>query len=130
MTTMKKKNVQSICFLGITISLILVILFFTCLTVQSNSGQTDVRDQYYSEQSKVLTKRVSTFLTEKGYRNSGVAVTRQVEKDGHANFKITIHHHLINNLDQASQISLLKEMESLSFQDEYCSFTYEFLQET
>ena len=130
MTTIKKKNVQTICFWGITVSLIFVILFFTCLTVQSHSEQTDVRDQYYSEQAKDLTKRVSTFLTDKGFRNSGVAVTRQVDKDGTAKFTITVHHHLITALDQASKNDLLKEMESLSFQDEYCSFVYEFLQET
>ena len=130
MTTSKKKNLQTICFLGITVSLIFATLFFTCLTVQSHSEQTDARDLYYKEQSIELTNRVTSFLNGKGYRNSGVAVTRQVESDGHAEFKITVHHRLIDSLDQTAKADLLHEMESLSFQDEYCSFTYEFLEIT
>lgn len=130
MTNTKKNNYQSLWFWILSIGLVLIIVLFFGLTVHSNSKVSDELDRYYSEQSKELTKRTRSFLADKGFKNSGVTVTRCVESDGNAIFTITIHHDLINVLDQADKVSLLREMESLSFQDEHCSFVYELLQET
>lgn len=130
MTNTKKNTYQALGFWILFISLVLIFVLLCGLTVQSNSKVSDKLNRYYSEQSKELTKRTRSFLAGKGFQNSGVTVTRCVEADGNATFTITVHHDLINVLDQTDKVKLLKEMEDLSFQDEHCSFVYELLQET
>ena len=124
----KKKNIQTICFWVVSIGLVLVILFLAGLTVHSHDGVYDKdRDHYYCEMSKELTDRTRAFLIDKGFKNCGVAVTRQVEEDGHACFTITVHHDLMNYLNDDERAALLEEMQALSFEDNYCSFRYVFL---
>jgi len=70
---------------------------------------------YDKELEKELVKDVRAFLDEKGYRNSGVMLTRTTYKDGRVEYCLKVHHGLIDQMTESCRQSLLDELSQFEF---------------
>ena len=74
-----------------------------------------------------LTKETREFLTEEGFLNSGVMLTKVVDADGSREYTLTVHHGRIDEMTEEEREILLEKMEQLVFAGEGVSFFHEFL---
>lgn len=122
---MKRKN----SFLtAASIFLIFVIFFCSTETVMSqNRTDAGKTRKYYAEMEEEYKSNISQMLNEKGFVNSGVNIRWVSDGDGMRRYTVIIHHRRINALDDNDKDELLHELAELEFEDEKCSFRYEFL---
>lgn len=119
---------RTACFIVVTVCLILVIAFSITGTVKSQSREAlAAQESYFREQEKQLAKDIREWLYDKGYRNSGVNLTRVVNADGERIYTVSVHHRAINNLSEEERELLGKEIDSLAFYADNCRFCHEFL---
>lgn len=122
------KNSKNLKWILTTIVLILVTAFSIAGTVISkNDFKAGELEQYYLQKEKQLTEDVRDFLNQKGYRNSGVTVTRVVEANGNREYTVTVHHGDIDSMTEGERTVLAGEMGNLTFEDEHCTFSMNFL---
>ena len=122
------KNSKNLKWILTTIVLILVTAFSIAGTVISkNDFKAGELEQYYLQKEKQLTEDVRDFLNQKGYRNSGVTVTRVVEANGNREYTVTVHHGDIDRMTEGERTLLAGEMGNLTFEDEHCTFSMNFL---
>ena len=125
---MKKVMSRNILFYGATAVLIMIITLCCSITVMSKNDITAKEKQaYYLEKEREVVKETRAFLNEKGFRNSGVSMTRVVNESGVRDYTITIHHEKIDKLDGGERELLKAELEKLVFADADCTFCHEFL---
>ena len=122
------KNSKNLKWILTTIVLILVTAFSIAGTVISkNDFKAGELEQYYLQKEKQLTEDVRDFLKQKGYGNSGVTVTRVVEANGNREYTVTVHHGDIDRMTEGERTVLAREMGNLTFEDEHCTFSMNFL---
>ena len=122
------KNGKNLKWILTTIVLILVTAFSIAGTVISkNDFKAGELEQYYLQKEKQLTEDVRDFLNQKGYRNSGMTVTRVVESNGNREYTVTVHHGDIDRMTEGERTVLAGEMGNLTFEDEHCTFSMNFL---
>ena len=68
------------------------------------------REQYFKEREKAYVKELRAYLTECGYSDSGVTLTRTTESDGTIYYNATIHHRRIDRMDASAREVLLAEL--------------------
>lgn len=108
--------------------LILVIAFCISGTVVSQNGHSrEVEEKYYDELEEQYLMELKSYLTEAGYRNSGVTMTTVIEESGDRSYTVTIHHKLIDRLSKAEKEELAFACGEIMFADEECKFSHNFL---
>lgn len=120
---MKRKNCL---FLIMTMLLVLIILFCTTETVMSQS-RVGREKQYYADMEKQYLSDIKNVLNEKGYPQSGITIRWVSDGDGLRNYTVMIHHRKINSLNSNEMKELQKELTFTEFNDERCTFCYEFI---
>lgn len=122
---MRKKNTS---FAILVILSVLVILFCAKETViGQNKADSRREKQYYAVMEEEYRNNMRQMLADKGYSNSGVNVRWAVDEDGARCYTVIIHHRKIDRLDEKEKEALLKVLMTAEFDDERCSFRYEFL---
>lgn len=125
---MKKTVNKNILFYGATAVLIMIITLCCSITVMSKSDITAKEKQaYYLEKEQEVVKETRAFLNEKGFRNSGVSMTRIVNGEGEREYTIMLHHEKFNKLEEGERELLKEELTKFTFADEDCTFCHEFL---
>ena len=71
---------------------------------------------------------IRNLLEERGYRNSGVTMSRVRLEDGSNQYIVTIYHRRIMNLALDEQEELLDACRMIRFPVEDCNFFHEFLE--
>lgn len=121
---------RNLSFWMATMLLVLMATLFSSLTVFSRTKLEGREvEAYYLEKENDLKQEIRDFLNVNGFTNSGVMLTRVVDADGAREYTITMHHGKLKRLTDAERESLVGDLEELSFDDEKCSFSYEFLLE-
>ena len=120
---MKRKNCL---FLIMTMLLVLIILFCTTETVMSQ-GRVSRQKQYYADMEKQYLSDIKNTLNEKGYPQSGITIRWVSDGEGLRSYTVMIHHRKINSLNNNEIEELQKELTVTEFNDESCTFSYEFL---
>lgn len=127
---MNKKNVnkKNILFGVTTIVLVMVILFCTSQTVMSKE-KADVKSQkqYYAAMEKEYVSEMKQMLSGMGYQNSGVTIRWVLDETGSRIYTVMIHHQKIDNLSMQEQGLLQQKLAETEFEDENCTFVYEFV---
>lgn len=114
-------------FVAVTVILVLVTAFFCVETVMSSPGiNSRNQEGYYLAKEQELTEDVRALLGREGFENSGVMVTRVVEEDGSRLYTVSVHHRRLDALDEEEREQLLRQLESLTFGDDNCSFRHQF----
>lgn len=128
MEKVKRTLSSTITFAAVTFCLIAIIAFCATGTVVS---QTDIgaceMENYYREQEKELLQETKEYLTEMGFRNSGVTLTRVVDEEGKRDYTFTIHHGKIDKMDEQERAELADLLLAQVSLDGNCTFYHEFL---
>lgn len=108
--------------------LVLVIGFCVTETVISQSNEARcVEEKYYDEMEGAYLAEMKQLLTDKGYGNSGITMTRITDEEGMRSYTVSIHHKLINKLSKDEQEKLMETLGGIVFPDASCRFSHEFL---
>lgn len=116
--------------LTIILSVVLMLIIAFCFTEtvisQSNKARC-IEEKYYDEMEAAYLIELKQLLTEEGYRNSGVTMTRVTGEDGVRSYTVSIHHKLIDELSSSEQEQLKAMLKEIVFQDASCMFCHKFL---
>lgn len=123
------KGVNStIAFVAATICLVVVIAFCVAGTVVSQTSiEGQALENYYREQEKQLLAETKEYLTELGFRNSGVTLTRVVDEEGAREYTFTIHHGKIDCMEENERQELVGKLSKIAVLEGDCEFHHEFL---
>ena len=114
-------------FLTMLILLMSVIGFFTAKTIEirAESRQQAERKLYHEMEMEYL-KETEKILSEAGYANSGVNLTKIIDGEGRRTYTVKIHNRRINALKDTEKEELMDELRSVCFADGQCEFKHEF----
>lgn len=116
--------------LTILFSVVLVLVIAFCITEtvisQSNEARC-IEEKYYDEMENAYLTELKQLLTEEGYRNSGVTLTRVIDEAGVRSYTVSIHHKLICKMSSGEQEQLVKILGTVTFADASCAFCHKFL---
>jgi len=125
---MKKMMKKSGGFLLATMGLILLISFLIGETVRCQSKASEKElENYYAALEKQMVIETREYLSEAGFRNSGVMLTKVIDESGAREYTLTVHHKKINALTPAERMGLEERISGFDFGDENCSFEHKFL---
>lgn len=102
-----------------------------CITGSIKSQAADTlraQEAYYEQLEREYIGQVRSFLSEQGYRNSGVTLSRIVDGEGQRSYKVLIYHGAIVRLEEEALTELLEQVADLGFHVPGCSFTAQLLQ--
>lgn len=115
-------------FVWCTLLLILVLWLFISETVMSqNEGNIIVDEEAYLVLEEQYVSEIKSYLEMKGYRNSGVVLTRVVDGDGNRSYDVVLHHKRLYKLEEKEQETLLNQIEGLAFHVAECEFRVKLL---
>lgn len=121
-------------FVILTLMLIGIIGFCAAGTVQGQGNlQRAERERWYREREAALLADTRTYLSEAGFCNSGVTLTRKVDEAGNRSYIFTIHHRRIDCMNGGQrraleeELSVLTESFAAAEPEERCAFEYRFL---
>lgn len=117
-----------------TFALIVFIVFCMAETVH---GQEDIQraeqERWYREREAVLLADTREYLSDAGFLNSGVTLSRTVDAEGNRSYTFTIHHRKIDCMDESERqalgeklLALTENFADMSREDD-CTFLYRFL---
>lgn len=114
---------KTISFIGVTVLLVLTTAFCVVGTVQSQSrGNVQVEESFYQQLEDGYVKEIRAYLTEEGYVNCGVMLTRTVYEDGTREYQLVVHNSRFAGLTGEETTALAKEMVDKAFTADGCSF--------
>lgn len=113
----------------VTILLVLVIAGSISGTVLSQAkGKPSVDNKHYQQLEREYLASVKGILTDEGFRNSGVTITKIIEEDGSRQYQVLIHHGKLDRLSEQEKETLTLQLAQIDFPVEDCSFFHEFLE--
>lgn len=130
---MKEKNLGSrvrkeAVFVMVTVFLVLILWLFVSETVMSQTeGNITVDEEAFVELEKDYVVTVRSYLDEKGYRNSGVSLTRVMDESGERSYEMVLHHKNLYKLSDEEQEIMLEEIETMAFHVSGCKFQVKLL---
>ncbi len=109
-----------------------VLLFVTALsvtkTVYSKDGDIyGLNDCHIKEQEQECLLQIRTVLGEYHCKESGVTMTKVIDRKGNRRYKVVIHHKKIKEMDLAEKEELKRDLEKIGFWQENFYIYYEFL---
>ena len=115
-------------FLMILFGLMCVLVFFTAKTmvIVAESKQ-QAEKEFYHEMEMEYLRETKEILSESGYSNSGVNLTKIIDEDGRRTYSVKIHNRRINALNETEKEELMNELKSVEFADEQSEFYHEFI---
>lgn len=124
-----KRRMGNISFAAATFILVLVMAF--CCTGAALS-RTNVSAQelegYYQELEKGLVEDARLLLSERGFANSGVMLTRVIDENGSRQYTLTVHHGRISKMSDEDRQILMAELEQIVFEDDNSIFFHKFFE--
>ena len=112
------------------ITLGLIILTFTMMTMSVNameSRRLQHRDAYYEEMENTYEEELRTRLSQEGYRNAGITMTKVFYEDGMREYTVKLHHKRIEALTVEEQEALLAELSKIELLNDECKVYLKFL---
>lgn len=116
---------KTIGYIGVTVLLVLVIAFSMAGVAKCQSVE-DIKltESYFTQLEQEYVKQVREYLTEEGFVNSGVMLTRTIYEDGSRECLVTIHHSRFDGLTSQQKEELICALLEKAFKEGQCSFVY------
>lgn len=108
----------------------LIVLVFTMMTMSVNAmndKRIQHRDEYYEEIEDCYVEALRDKLTDGGYRNAGITMTKVFYEDGAREYTVKLHHKRMERLTVQEQQELLAELSEIEFADSECRVYLKFL---
>ena len=109
---------------------ILVLFIFSMMTMTVNAME-DKRLQhenaYYEEIEDEYVMVLRDTLSNKGYRNAGITMTKIFNADGSRDYTVKLHHRRMDKLTDEERGDLLKDLSEVAFADSECRVYLKFL---
>ena len=109
---------------------LLVLFIFSMMTITVNATD-DKRlqhvDSYYEEIEDDYIKLLRDELTNKGYRNAGITMTKIFYENGEREYTVKLHHKRMDNLSKTEREELLEHLSEVAFADSGCRVYLKFL---
>lgn len=121
-----KKNILTIA--GTVILVLISVLCISGTVISQEKGKSKVDEIFYYQAQQDYVKKVRHFLSEQGYKNSGVTMTYVLTDEGSREYTVTIHHKKISALDEGEKVQLKAACRQLAFPVEDCLIFHEFLE--
>lgn len=123
-----REKTGKIGFIAATVILVLIAAFFFSSTVMSRQKLSNAEiEAYYMPLEAQMVRDARSYLSDLGYVNSGVTLTRVIDSEGYRTYTLTVHHGEIDKLEEAQRKELSRELSAVDFEDSRCSFFHEFL---
>ena len=93
----------------ITVTLILLVTFFLTAGIRANGRSNripDITGEYYRQIENEYLDDVRQILTENGFSNAGLSLTKQVNEDGGLDYTLSVHHRRIDKMDETKRAEL------------------------
>lgn len=84
------------------------------------------KEASYCEKEQEFIASVKDFLSQRGYTNCGVTMTRVMDENGIRHYTLTVHHDRISKLNAAERTELENALEQISFGDTEEKVCYKF----
>ncbi len=108
----------------------LVILVFTMMTMSVNATESKRLqhiDEYYEQMEDAYVRELREELTDSGYRNAGITMTKVFFEDGKREYTVKLHHKRMERLDEQEKQELLMHLSGIEFADSECVIYLKFL---
>ena len=93
----------------ITVTLILLVTFFLAAGIRANGRSNripDITGEYYRQIENEYLADVRQILTENGFSNAGLSLTKQVNEEGGLDYTLSVHHRRIDKMDETKRAEL------------------------
>lgn len=121
-------------FMILTFVIICIVLFGAAGSVKAQRQTEHVRrERQYREREEELLTQIRTYLTGRGFLNSGVTLNRTVKEERDRIYTVTVHHSRIDRMREEERERLGEQLEDLcgdmfrAGPEESCRFQYRFL---
>lgn len=127
-TSLSDRVRKDVVFVLVTVLLVLILWLFISETVMSQTeGNIVVDEVAFLQLEDDYVGTVKNYLEEKGYRNSGVTLTRVVDESGERSYEMVLHHKNMYKLSSEEQEIMLEEIETMAFHVSGCKFQVKLL---
>lgn len=115
-------------FYFITIGLIILIFGVMTMTVNATEDERlQHQNAYYEEMEDTYVEKLKCALTDNGYRNAGITMTKVFYENGKREYTVKLHHKRLERLDETMQQELLAELSEIEFADSEVNIYLKFL---
>lgn len=109
----------------LTMVLIMALVLGISSTVSSQSeGDVSISEEAYVQLEGEYVQQLRSMLSDRGYENCGINLTRVVDVGGERAYSIVLHHKYLDKLTGEQAQSLFAELGSMAFQLANCSFVF------
>ncbi|MBD5465611.1 MAG: hypothetical protein HDR22_07310 [Lachnospiraceae bacterium] len=108
------------------------LIFSTVLSIAGTAHSMDadtygLKDGLIKEQEKECLRKIKEVLKSYQCNNSGITMTKVIDRDGNRQYRILLHHKNIKDMDLTKKEKLKQDLENIGFCQENFSISYEFL---
>lgn len=93
----------------IAVTLLLLMTFFLATGIKANGRSNrvpDITGEYYRQIESEYLSDVRDKLTDSGFSNAGLSLTKQVDDNGAFDYTLSVHHRRIEKMDVAERAKL------------------------
>ena len=108
----------------------LLILAFATMTISVNAtgeNRLQHKDEYYEAMEDCYVEALRTSLSEAGYRNAGITMTKVFYEEGQREYTVKPHHKRMEKLDEQAKQDLIAKLSEIPFADSECRVYLKFL---
>ncbi len=124
-----RRGTKNIGFVMTVLALVTVMVFcWTGVAMSRMRVNAQELEVYYQEMEREMVEDARMLLSERGFVNSGVMLTRVIDQDGSRQYTLTVHHGRISRMCEEDRQLLMEELEQIAFEDENCIFFHKFFE--
>ncbi|MCR5716880.1 MAG: hypothetical protein K6G23_08545 [Lachnospiraceae bacterium] len=120
-------NQNSKQFLLILLTIALIIGCIITMVQESQASEHALVTSYETLEANYTTA-LRALLSQEGYRNCGISLTKVYTEEGGRDYTVQVHHHRISRSDDATKEALLRDLTSVRFPADNCTMHVEILE--
>lgn len=112
------------------VAAVLILVIFSMVTMTVNATENkrlQHQNGYYEQIEQEYVQNLRNTLTDKGFRNAGITMTKVFLEDGSREYTVKLHHRRMDNLSLIEKNELLNELSGIAFEAVECSINLKFL---
>lgn len=124
----KGRMEKLVAYVVATLLIMLLGTYLYSMTAKSLQAKQDEElERSYVALEEDMVRTVRGYLNRIGFKNSGVMLTRVVDEEGYRQYKLTVHHVKIDEMEEDERELLADGLSQFAFVDSMCEFKCEFL---